>query len=358
MAGNPHSYPVVYVAFKEKRFVRRLTVCILALLLFHTPLIDAQSDDTYSLDVINLPNTHPTRFYILYEFDGIDDSTGEAVSLILESMVTIQPEPAALTATIDAEGSLSTYELVPREASEETQIVSEQVYYQAGYFTYVQLADGATSCGKQTVGPQSAANRLEAQLPFPTEIFFENTVPALPQLDKPGDFDGQITITYGDEVSNQAVEGTFTAAELPETGELIFFSFDGSGRFRAPGNITLDGDLTYTYERMEVPDDFVHGRPPGCQEPSVQGVPIYEPSANWLIREDVGEYTTNRSFETLARFYAEALFDFELISDEEPTPNQRLLTYVAPDGDTVQIGFLDLGMDGVEVNILILPGFN
>ncbi|MCI0710984.1 MAG: hypothetical protein L0154_12575 [Chloroflexi bacterium] len=335
----------------------RLLVLLLVLLLSQVSLTSAQGDDTYFLDVINLPNTHSTSFYILYEFDGANNDTDEPVMLTLESTVIIQPEPAALTAIINAEGSLFVYDLVPRDVREESMLHSQQVYFRAGYFTFIELSSGAVSCGKQTAGPGSATNRLEAQLPFPNDIFFENTVPGLPRLDDNDEFDGHPTVLYGDTVSNQAIEGTFTVAQRPDTGELISFTFDGSGKFHAPGDITLDGDLSYTFERLTVADDFIHQRPTGCQEPAVQNVPVYEPSANWLIREDVGEYTTNQGFETLAQFYADALINHKLVRDEEPTPNQRLLTYTAPNGDTVQIGFLDLGQEGVEVNILILPGF-
>ncbi len=344
-----------------------LRIAILFILLMSVRSVYAQDDGVgidapaeYTLDIINLPNTHPTAFTIDFEFTGTNQETAEDASLALASTVHIQPEPIAFRASFTADGYLLLFDLVPITSADQTVIAAELAYVQKGYYVFVTLPDtDESSCGKQTLAPSAAGTKLDTQLPFPTDIFYDNLVPALPRVYPDGEFAGQPTARYAITLDERAIAGQFEVEILPKTMELIVFKFSGSGNFQAQdGAVRLNGDLIYHYQR-HIPPVGSMSRPAGCENPQVQGVPIYEPSVQWVTRTDIGEFTTNQSIESLIEFYAERLspLGFEFVDQTPIEFGQTILTYIAPSGDEVRIGFLDQWDGGVEVNIQFLPAF-
>ena len=321
--------------------------------------IDAPAE--YWLDIIHLPNTHPTAFAIHYEFDGVNAETDEAVNLLLASSVTIQPETTRFYASLTAEGYLPLFNLVPRAAVDQTMLTSELAYLQKGSYALVHLPDSdQSSCGKQTLAPNAATIKLDEQLPFPTDIFFDNTLPAISRIYPDGDFAGKPTARYAAELDERIVQGQLEVEILPETKELIAFRFAGTGIFQADGgDITLDGNLIYEYSRTIPSENQMIARPAGCENPNVQGIPIFEPSVQWVVRADIGEYTTNQSIEKLIAYYAEQLppQGFEFVEQTPVEFGHAMVTYIASTGDEVRIGFIDQVDGGVEVNIQLLPAF-
>jgi hypothetical protein len=313
----------------------------------------------YYLDIVGLPNDQTSAFTLNYHFIG-NTTAQEAVRLNLTAQAILQPEPATFSVAIKAEGDLNRYGLVPRAALTPTRIHLEHVYWRKGYYTAVELPDTNTVlCGKQTLAPNAAGLRLENQLPFPKDLFFENTLPPLVRVLPDGEFDGKPTARYALAVDTPVLQGQAEAEIVPEDNALVRFNFVGEGRFRS-GDMDLEGTLTYEFERVIPPADFEAGRPALCQTPNIQGVPIYEPSVQWIIRADGGEFTAAKSIPALIAFYAQTLeplgFLFQLRQDN-PNLRQTLVTYTAPTGDTVYIELLEVVDGGVEVTIQIQPAF-
>lgn len=343
-----------------------LRIAVLFILLMSVSTVYAQDDEgvaapvEYTLDIINLPDTHPTAFTVHFEFSGINLENDEDMRLLMTSVAEIQPEPIGYRASLEAEGYLPLFDLVPITSADQTVIAAELAYVQKGYYAFVELPDtGDSSCGKQTLAPSAAGTKLDDQLPFPTDIFYDNLVPAMPRIHPDGEFAGQATARYGLTLDEQAIQGEFVVEILPETKELIAFKFVGSGNFQAQGGaVRLTGDLTYVYER-QLPSIQDMTRPSSCEDPNVQGVPIYEPSVQWVTRTGIGEFTTNQSIESLIAFYAEVLppQGFEFVNQTPIELGQAMVTYIAPSGDEVRIGFLDQIDGGIEVNIQFLPTF-
>jgi hypothetical protein len=316
------------------------------------PPIDAPA--TYKVDVIGISNQETSRFTISFALEGVDDD-GRPVALNLENSTVIQPEPPVFYAEIRAEGALDLFDLAPGEAAPTTATV-RLAYWRSGLYTHVAFPDSPQeSCGKLTMGTTPALTQLDDRLPFPTDIFFVETLPPMTRILPDVGFGEGVAARYrSNEIDSPTIEqGQFEVHWLPEGKQLAYFSFEGRGEFRTR-QTNLRGMLRYTYRLS--PDRTPHSLelPGYCRSPNVYGIPIFQPSVEWIRRDLSGSYLTNQTINTLMRFH-QAAFEaagFKAVGEPQFEEWYGALSYLAPDGAWVQIRLVDVG-DGTQVNISV-----
>jgi hypothetical protein len=311
--------------------------------------------ETYTIDLINISKEVTSRFVITFEFEGTDEDNAP-VYLTMNTQVIIQPEPDYYQANLSAEGNLQLFDLVSRNLSYK-QVESELVYLNGQLVTAISLPEtAANSCGKQTTSGTAAIYRLESQTPFPSETFLINAIPPLERLLPDGDFGNTKVARYANpNIKSDAIkEGQIEVHILPEFQRLTYFSFEGRGEFLI-NESRYQGKLQYTYTLL--PDDSAHefNRPDGCEVPQVYGVELFEPSVNWITRENTGSYLTGQNFERLIAFHQEKLTiaGFEALSEPLVTPTTAELLYAAQDETWVRIAMF-YTTDGTQVEIQVL----
>jgi hypothetical protein len=315
-----------------------------------------EAPETYDVDLINISREELSQFDVTFEFEGVNHR-GEAVSLSLSNVVAIRPDPAAFHAINRAEGSLDLFRLGGEETDMGT-LESELTYLGSALVTHIALPDaGSESCGKLTGGRRPAINQLDSLIPFPTEIFILGSVPEMPRLLPDAEFDGQPVARYGlESISNRTISsGSVEAHILPDTNRLTYFAFEGEGEFLAR-ELPVEGTLRYRYRLLPPDPNYAFDRPAGCQVPAVDGVRLFEPSVEWITRDNFGTYLTAQSISNLVAFHEEQLAEagFEQVNAPLVGSSFASMSYLAPDGDFVNIDLID-ALDGTRVNVTIEP---
>lgn len=334
----------------------------LALIVFPITFSHAQdgptpidAPETYTVDLIGVSTEETSHFTVTLDFDGTNQR-GERITLNYYTEIIVQPEPNAYVAILEASGDLRLFGLAGRDTTQK-QIQSE-LYYQKGqnvvYIDFPQT--DTTSCGKQTTSGRAAIYRLEAQTPFPSEIFITGAIPPVARLSPDGSFGDAPTARYfSDDVKSSAIKtGRVEAELLPDENRLVMFSFEGEGQFLFD-DATVNGTLRYTYQLFPTQDSYGFDRPQACQTPLVYGVPLYEPSVNWVTRELDGSYLAGQSIKTLIEFHQTTLAEAGFTSLGEPfiTDYSAGLSYEAPDGTWIRIDLTDV-TDGTQVAVRVI----
>ncbi len=342
--------------------MRRLfPICIALILTLFPMLVHAQdgtdpieAPDSYIVELLGIPRTEASQFTVTYDFEGVDEDD-ESVAVSLVNQVAIQPDPPAYHSQAQATGDLLLFDMINTDTAQ-TEIESELVYLRRNLYTYVHFpTTQQTSCGKNVSGSTPAINRLSAQLPFPSNTFQE--LPPLPRVYPDAEFGEQQVARYAlDDFSSFGIEqGTIELHLIPADNRVVYFTFEGNGQFYA--NETLvEGNLRYTYTTIPGPITYDFHKPTACEAPNVQDVAIFEPSVEWITREDTGFYLTNQTLETLIAFHQETLdtAGFEAVGEPYYDLGSVTLTYISPDSAIVEITLYD-GFDGTQVEISIRP---
>ncbi len=341
-------------------FIRGLL--IIALMPLSVSLIQAQDDpgitapDTYQIDWLGIPRSESSQFAVSLDFDGVDKQ-GEPLSVELDSRVILQPDPPAFELQAEATGDLAVFRLVPF-GSEQRVVANQIVYERRLLHTYVSFPDATEfSCGQSVSGGAPAIRRLEQQTPLPERIF--QSLPEVERILPDAEFDGQLVARYVlDEVRTDEIEaGRLTVHILPEIERVVYFAFEGYGEFllndyRATGHLRY----SYTLQPLEERDTYDFRPVTVCDPPQVRGVAVFEPSAEWIVRDDYGSYLTNQSVRRLLEFHSTSLGEagFELVGPPIGGFGSTTVTYRAPDGAFVDIALYD-GLDGTLVEIQFHP---
>lgn len=304
-------------------------------------------DDTYQIDLLGISRTASSHFWVSYQFEGID-SNGEMVSIDLTSTSWLQPDPPAYHLDVQATGDLTLFDLIS-PATPQTHIQTTFTYLRRGLYNVVKFPD-SMSCGKSIVSGTPAIDRLSLHSPFPSNTF-EDLPPANRSLPD-GEFDGQPTARYRlDSVNTSLIdEGQLEIHVLPEQNQVVYFSFDGTGDFLA-NEQRITGTLSYRYELLPFPPDYEFTKPSQCTPPMLAGLTFFEPSVEWVIREQEGFYVTNQTIDNLLIFHQAQLSDLGYETTEPfRSTGQALLSFKTPEGRWVDVHFRDV-VDGTQVDI-------
>lgn len=310
--------------------------------------------ETYQVEWLGISRTDVSRFEVEFAFEGVDDQ-GDAVEIELDSRVVLQPNPPAYHVQTTATGDLVLFRLVPFD-SDQTVLENEIVYERRFLYTYVRFPDSDRySCGQSVSGGSPAVRRLEQQVPLPSAVF--ESLPAVERAWPDAEFDGQPVARYIMENlrTPEVRAGRLEFHVLPDEGQVVYFAFEGQGHFWA-NDYQLNGQLRYIYRLLPRPSSYVFQTAPECDPPNVQGVVLFEPSSEWIVREDRGFYLTNQSVRRLLEFHNQTLTiaGFELVNPPMEGFGSTSVTYRSPEGSFVDIVLYE-GFDGTQVEIQFQP---
>jgi hypothetical protein len=212
------------------------------------------------------------------------------------------------------------------------------------------------SCGKNISGAAPALTRLQNQVPFPSSAFIDSSFPEIPRILPDVAFGERVAVHYRLEAfhSSTIENGRVDIHWLPDENRVTYFEFEGTGQFYVQ-DTQLEGTLRYTYTLISDEEDYAFALPTNCQSPNVQGVAIFEPSPEWIVREDYGYYITNQSIENLIEFHNESMTTqgFESLGEPLYGFGRAGLSYLGSDGTWIRIDLYD-DMDGTSVEIRII----
>lgn len=311
--------------------------------------------DTHEIDFLGISRTDTSQFEVTFEFEGIRLG-GEPSTVNLSSRVAIQPDPPAYYAQTEATGDLHLFRLISI-TSNETEIENELVYLRRGLYTYISFPQAQQeSCGKNISGATPAVNRLQSQVPFPSSIFIDGSFPEIPRVMPNIEYGERVAAKYTlEEFSSSTIEnGTVEIHWLPDENRVTFFAFEGTGQFYVQ-DTQLEGTLHYTYTLISDNATYDFGLPTSCQSPNVQGVAIFEPSPEWIIRENYGYYITNQSIGSLITFHDENMVaqGFESLGEPLYGFGSAGLSYLSEDGTWIRIDMYE-DLDGTSVEIRVI----
>ncbi|NDJ87548.1 MAG: hypothetical protein GYB66_16865, partial [Chloroflexi bacterium] len=264
-----------------------------------------EAPEVYTLDLVGFSQTEETQFQVTFSLEGTGPDNNNA-SIELANTVALRPEPAAFYGKTEATGHLAIFDLVPDDAVQRS-ITNEMAYLRSGLYIHADLAaEDRDACGMSILGATPAANQLDAHVPLPAETFL--AFPEIPRALPDVSFGDQVAARYTlSGFSNSSIEdGSAEIHYLPDEGRLVYFHFEGQGDFVA-GETTVKGSLSYTFQMIPDQPPYAFEVPLACQNPNVQGVPIFTPSAEWQVQQNNGYFRTNRSIDYLTQFYEEQL---------------------------------------------------
>ena len=324
-------------------------------------VVQAQDDsgidapDTYEIDLLGISRTDTSQFAVTFGFEG-HRLGGEATSVNLNSVVAIQPDPPAYHAETQATGDLELFRLIP-VTSDQTEIENELVYLERNLFSYVNFPqEEQESCGKNISGGTPAINRLQSQVPFPSSTFVDGSFPEIPRVLPDIQFGERIAVHYLlPEFSSSTIEnGRVEIHWLPDADRVSYFEFEGTGQFYVQ-DTQLEGNLHYSYTLISDNEHYEFSTPTHCETPNVQGATIFEPSPEWIVRENYGYYITNRSIDHLIAFHNDGLTEvgYELLGEPLYGFSSAGLSYLGEDGTWMRIDLIE-DIDGTSVEIRVI----
>lgn len=328
--------------------MRQLLVGLAVILIFSTVSIPtAAQDDTYQINLLGISRTNSSHFRVIYQFEGTHND-GEPVSINLSSTTWLQPDPPAYHLDVEATGDLVLFDLVNR-AMPQTRIQTTLTYLRRGLYNVVEFPD-SISCGKAIVGGTPAIDRLSLHSPFPSNTF--GGLPPANRILPDGEFEGHPTAHYRlDSVNTSLIdEGQLEIHVLSDQNQVVYFTFDGTGTFFA-NERPITGTLSYRYELLPFPPNYEFTKPSQCTPPMLAGLTFFEPSVEWVIREQEGFYLTNQTIDNLLTFHQAQLSDLGYETTEPfRSTGQALLSFKTPEGRWVDVHFRDV-VDGTQVDI-------